>query len=119
MSRTTSIDTFASNEAVTPALGPGAETHTSVYTRDGVATTSVHLGDDARITAEFYPAHEDSTSHQSFAAVRINCGASVSGVTLFVSPDSVDAAVALRAELNKAIRFARKQAGARTKAEAA
>ena len=119
MSRTTSIDTFASNEAVTPALGLGALTHTTVYTGDGFATTSVHLGDDARITAGFYPAHEDSTSHRSFAAVRVNCGETASGVILFVTPDSVDAAVALRAELSKAIRFARKQAGARAEAEAA
>ena len=116
MSRTTSIDTFASNEAVTPALGLGALTHTTVYTGDGFATTSVHLGDDARITAEFYPLHEDSISHLSFAAVRVNCGASVSGVILFVSPDSVDAAVALRDALSRAIRFARKQAGAEVEA---
>ena len=119
MSRTTSINTFANNEAVIPALGSSAETHTIVDTREGPATTSVHLGDDARISTEFYPVHEDSISHHSFATVRVNCGASVSGVTLFVTPDSVDAAVALRDALSRAIRFARKQAGARAEVEAA
>ena len=106
MASSTTFNAFATNEAVRPASGSGETTHTVLESTTGRASLSLHLGSEAKIKADRIPA---AGSCVAFATVDIQLTNS-GEFNLFITPDAVDAAVRLRDELNKAIRYARKHA---------
>ena len=103
MPRTTTYNVFAN----TDAIRPGSDTtYSTVDTSYGHATASLHLGQDAQISTENYPT--EIGAYCAFTLIRIDCPTTNSDFSIYITPDTLDAAISLRDALNKAIRATRR-----------
>ena len=106
---TTSFNIFAANGAIRAAYGTGADTHSVLNSAQARASASLHLATDATVSLKKFPL-KDGLTERPFAAVQIACPSGPSEVAVFVTPEELDAAVALRDALTQAIAFVRKAA---------
>lgn len=110
MNRTSTFRTYAQNASIRPAAA-NSDTHSVVTTDTGCASVSFHLGADTQSYARKFDRRRTPDQH-SFATVTVEWGdwsvERAGSLDVFVTPDTIDQAVALRNALNQAINFARR-----------
>ena len=104
MSTKTYAFIFAQNEAVRPAYGSGAETHTVVESPKGVISIIIDLGSQAHVKVNKHAPDLDNGT-PAFATV------TTTPLQIQITPDTVDSAIALRDALTETIRYAKRHRG--------